>query len=174
MRKRSLSRRERDMVEEAVTRVCLALGADEKDEDIRQAAWAEILAVYREDPVGFWGGALRGWWRAYDLAGDAILAELRARQHQVYGQISLDKPVRGDTEATLLQLLHSPAGSFEGGVCLWDYLSRQPPDVRRTAQALLEGETLGQLRDDRQWTWEYAYGTFSRLRAAMEEYQKIQ
>lgn len=50
MRKRSLSRRERDMVEEAVTRVCLALGADEKDEDIRQAAWAEILAVYREDP----------------------------------------------------------------------------------------------------------------------------
>lgn len=57
---------------------------------------------------------------------------------------------------------------------MWDYLSRQHPDVQRTAQGLLEGETLDQVRDCCRWTRDHAYWAFYTLRAAMEEYLKIQ
>ena len=117
---------------------------------------------------------MRGWRRAYDLAGDAILKEVRVCQRQFYGQVALDGSAWKDSETTLLQLLHSPAGSCENSVCLWDYLSRQHPDVQRTAQGLLEGETLDQVRDCCRWTRDHAYWAFYTLRAATEEYLKIQ
>lgn len=174
MRKQGLSRRERNMVEEAVTQVCWAMGVSPRDGELRQTAWAEILSVYREDPAGFRGSGMRGWRLACDLAGEAVWKEEQYRQRRKYGELSLDQPVKGDTETTLLQLLHSPAGSCENSVCLWDYLSRQHPDVQRTAQGLLEGETLDQVRDCCRWTRDHAYWAFYTLRAAMEEYLKIQ
>ncbi len=174
MRKQGLSRRERNMVEEAVTQVCWAMGVSPRDGELRQTAWAEILSVYREDPTGFRGSGMRGWRLACDLAGEAVWKEEQYRQRRKYGELSLDQPVKGDTETTLLQLLHSPAGSCENSVCLWDYLSRQHPDVQRTAQGLLEGETLDQVRDCCRWTRDHAYWAFYTLRAAMEEYLKIQ
>lgn len=174
MRKQGLSRRERNMVEEAVTQVCWAMGVNPRDGELRQTAWAEILSVYREDPAGFRGSGMRGWRLACDLAGEAVWKEEQYRQRRKYGELSLDQPVKGDTETTLLQLLHSPAGSCENSVCLWDYLSRQHPDVQRTAQGLLEGETLDQVRDCCRWTRDHAYWAFYTLRAAMEEYLKIQ
>lgn len=75
MKKRQLSRRERDMMEEAITRVCKAMGIPEKDPELRQVAWAALLDVYRDDPAGFTGGRMRGWRRAYRLAWDALEAE---------------------------------------------------------------------------------------------------
>ena len=45
MRKQGLSRRERNMVEEAVTQVCWAMGVSPRDGELRQTAWAEILSV---------------------------------------------------------------------------------------------------------------------------------
>lgn len=60
MRKQGLSRRERNMVEEAVTQVCWAMGVSPRDGELRQTAWAEILSVYREDPAGFRGSGMRG------------------------------------------------------------------------------------------------------------------
>ena len=174
MRKQGLSRRERNMVEEAVTQVCWAMGVNPRDGELRQTAWAEILSVYREDPAGFRGSGMRGWRLACDLAGEAVWKEEQYRQRRKYGELSLDQPVKGDTETTLLQLLHSPAGSCENSVCLWDYLSRQHADVQRTAQGLLEGETLDQVRDCCRWTRDHAYWAFFTLRAAMEEYLKIQ
>ena len=126
------------MVEEAVTQVCWAMGVSPRDGELRQTAWAEILSVYREDPAGFRGSGMRGWRLACDLAGEAVWKEEQYRQRRKCGELSLDQPVKGDTETTLLQLLHSPAGSCENSVCLWDYLSRQHPDVQRTAQGLLE------------------------------------
>ena len=173
MRKRDLSQRERQTVEDAITRMCRALGVSETDGDLRQAAWAEILSVYRDDPKGFQGNSMRGWRRAYDLAGDAILKEVRVCQRQFYGQVPLDGSAWKDSETTLLQLLHSPSGSFENGVFLRDYLSRQHPDVQRAARGLMEGETLGQLRGCYRWSWHHAYWAFNSLRAAMEEYQQI-
>lgn len=77
MKKRQLSRRERDMMEEAITRVCKAMGIPEKDPELRQVAWAALLDVYRDDPAGFTGGRMRGWRRAYRLAWDALEAEKR-------------------------------------------------------------------------------------------------
>ena len=174
MKKRQLSRREQEMVEKAVTWVCRDQGAGQEDEDTRQAAWAEILSVWREDPGSFQGSAGRGWERAYRLAGQAVREELGHRQRQRYGEVSLDAPVRGDTETTLLQLLHSPTGSCEGSVCLWDYLSRQHPDVQRAARAMLEGETPGQLRTSCQWSQRRARWALRTLREAMEEYLRIQ
>ena len=61
MKKRQLSRRERDMMEEAITRVCKAMGIPEKDPELRQVAWAALLDVYRDDPAGFTGGRMWGW-----------------------------------------------------------------------------------------------------------------
>ena len=172
MRKRNLSRRERDMIESAITRMCRALGVSQRDEELRQIAWVEILSVYQDDPRGFQGGS--GWRRACGLAGDAILREVRCRQRQIYGQRSLDEPVRGDTEATLLQLLHAPSGNFENSVCLWDYLSRLHPDVQRTARGMMEGETLSQLRGCYGWSQDYACWARSHLVTAMEEYLRIE
>ena len=117
MKKRQLSRRERDMMEEAITRVCKAMGIPEKDPELRQVAWAALLDVYRDDPAGFTGGRMRGWRRAYRLAWDALEAEKKDRLRSLY-QLSLDKPLGNDTENTLLQLLHSPSGGFENSVCL--------------------------------------------------------
>ena len=79
MKKRQLSRRERDMMEEAITRVCKAMGIPEKDSELRQVAWAALLDVYRDDPAGFTGGRMRGWRRAYRLAWDALDAERKDR-----------------------------------------------------------------------------------------------
>lgn len=79
MKKRQLSRRERDMMEEAITRVCKAMGLPEKDPELRQVAWAALLDVYRDDPAGFTGGRMRGWRRAYRLAWDALEAERKDR-----------------------------------------------------------------------------------------------
>ena len=45
MRKQGLSRRERNMVEEAVTQVCWAMGVSPRDGELRQTAWAGILSV---------------------------------------------------------------------------------------------------------------------------------
>ena len=75
MRKQGLSRRERNMVEEAVTQVCWAMGVSPRDGELRQTAWAEILSVYREDPAGFRGSGMRGWRLACDLAGEAVWKE---------------------------------------------------------------------------------------------------
>ena len=173
MRKRDLSQREQRIVENAISRMCQALGVSEKDGELRQIAWVEILSVYRDDPKGFQGDSVRVWRRAYGLAGDAMLREVYSSQRWAFGQVSLDEPVWKDSETTLLQLLHSPSGNFENSVCLWDYLSRQHPDVQRTARGLLEGETLSQLRGCYQWDWHHTYWAFDRLRAAMEEYQRI-
>ena len=173
MKNRDLSRREKRMVEDAITRMCRALGVSETDAELRQTAWVEILSVYRNDPKGFQGDSMQGWRRAYDVAGNAILKEVHCCQQQIYGQISLDKPISGDTEATLLQLLHSPSGNFENGVCLRDYLSRQPLDVQRTARAMIAGEPLSQLQFCYQWTWDYTLQTLDDLRAAMRAYQQI-
>lgn len=89
MKKRQLSRRERDMMEEAITRVCKAMGIPEKDPELRQVAWAALLDVYRDDPAGFTGGRMRGWRRAYRLAWDALEAERKDRWRSLY-QLSLD------------------------------------------------------------------------------------
>lgn len=78
MKKRQLSRRERDMMEEAITRVCKAMGIPEKDPELRQVAWAALLDVYRDDPAGFTGGRMRGWRRAYRLAGERHRKHLAA------------------------------------------------------------------------------------------------
>ena len=88
-------------------------------------------------------------------------------------QLSLDKPLGNDTENTLLQLLHSPSGGFENSVCLYEYLQRQHPDVRRVAMGMMEGETLEQLRGCYRWSWAHTYWAFNQLRAAMEEYLRI-
>ena len=156
MKKRQLSRRERDMMEEAITRVCKAMGIPEKDPELRQVAWAALLDVYRDDPAGFTGGRIRGWRRAYRLAWDALEAERKDRWRSLY-QLSLDKPLGNDTENTLLQLLHSPSGGFENSVCLYEYLQRQHPDVRRVAMGMMEGETLEQLRGCYRWSWDHTY-----------------
>ena len=172
MKKRQLSRRERDMMEEAITRVCKAMGIPEKDPELRQVAWAALLDVYRDDPAGFTGGRMRGWRRAYRLAWDALEAEKKDRWRSLY-QLSLDKPLGNDTENILLQLLHSPSGGFENSVCLYEYLQRQHPDVRRVAMGMMEGETLEQLRGCYRWSWDHTYWAFNQLRAAMEEYLRI-
>ena len=78
-----------------------------------------------------------------------------------------------DTENTLLQLLHSPSGGFENSVCLYEYLQRQHPDVRRVAMGMMEGETLEQLHGCYRWSWDHTYWAFNQLRAAMEEYLRI-
>ena len=173
MKRRPLSQREQRMVEDAITQICRAVGVSETNEEMRQIAWVEILSVYRDDPEGFQGSSMRGWRRATDQAGGAILKEVRYCQQQIYGHVSLDKPVWEDSETTLLQLLHSPSKEFENGVCLRDYLSRQPLDVQRTAQALIEGNALHQLKRSYQWPWHHTYWAFHNLRAAMEEYQQI-
>ncbi len=85
MRKQGLSRRERNMVEEAVTQVCWAMGVNPRDGELRQTAWAEILSVYREDPAGFRGSGMRGWRLACDLAGEAVWKEEQYRQRRKYG-----------------------------------------------------------------------------------------
>lgn len=59
-------------------------------------------------------------------------------------------------------------------MCLWDYLSRQHPDVQRAARAMLEGETPGQLRTSCQWSQRRARWALRTLREAMEEYLRIQ
>lgn len=73
----------------------------------------------------------------------------------------------------MLQLLHSPSGGFENSVCLYEYLQRQHPDVRRVAMGMMEGETLEQLRSCYRWSWDHTYWAFNQLRAAMEEYLRI-
>ena len=131
------------MVEEAVTQVCWAIGVSPRDGELRQTAWAEILSVYREDPTGFRGSGMRGWRLACDLAGEAVWKEEQYPPAAEIWELSLDQPVKGDTETTLLQLLHSPAGSCENSVCLWDYLSRQHPDVQRTRPGPAGGRDPG-------------------------------
>ena len=58
----------------------------------------------------------------------------------------------------MLQLLHSPSGGFENSVCLYEYLQRQHPDVRRVAMGMMEGETLEQLRGCYRWSWDHTCG----------------
>lgn len=73
----------------------------------------------------------------------------------------------------MLQLLHSPSGGFENSVCLYEYLQRQHPDVRRVAMGMMKGETLEQLRGCYRWSWDHTFWAFNQLCAAMEEYLRI-
>lgn len=174
MSRRALSMREQGLVEDAVTQICQALGVCESDPELRQAAWAEILAVYRQNPQSFAGPSPRGWQQAGERAAKAIRSQVGQRQGQVYRHASLDAPLRGDTEFTLLQLLHSSSGNFENGVCLFDFLSRQHPDVRRLADGLLDGESLWQVQRRNLWPKIHALWARDQLRAAMAAYLEIQ
>lgn len=173
MRKRDLSRREREIIQETIRRVCRAMEIREDDPDLFQAAWTAILSVYREDPQGFAGSHSRGWRRAYRLAWDAISQEQKARWPLLFQTRSLDKPLCRDTKTTLLQLLHSPCGSFENSVGFHDFLERLPPDLQRAARGLMEGDTLAQLRGCYHWDWDHTYRTFNQLRAEMEHYVRL-
>ena len=173
MKRRDLSRRERGMVEEAITRVCRAIPVDERDPDFRQRGWEAILSVYRSDPGGFSPGEPRGWHRAYRLAWDAILRERDAVWRLLYQERSLDAPLSPGGETPLGRLLHLPHGGFEGSVCFSDFLDRLPRDLRRMAFGMMEGDTLAELRGCYHWSWDHAYRTFNQLRQAVEEYEGI-
>lgn len=173
MKKRELSCRERAMIEDAITRVCHAANAPLQNPELRQAAWAAILSVYRDDPEGFAVSSGRGWRRAYRLAWDAVMRERQALWRVLYKDLSIDQPVSADNPVTLAEILLPPHGGFENSVCLHEYLAQQELDVRRMAGAFLEGETLEQLRNVYHWSPDHAYHVFNRLRNAMLEYERI-
>lgn len=173
MKARELSRREQGLIEDAVHRICRSVCGGKEDPDLRQSVWAAILGVYRDDPAAFRGGSTLGWQRAYAQVEEVIRAWHQAASRAAYQLRSLDQPLSRDTEATLLQLLHSPGGSFENSVCLREYLGRLPPDVQRMAQGLMDGDSPARLQRRYRWSGEQTRRTFGQLRRAMEHYLQI-
>ena len=79
MRKRDLSRRERQVIEDAIDKVCRTMRVSPDDPEYRQSAWEAILSVYQDDRAGFFSPSRRAWRRAYTLAWEAIDREQQWR-----------------------------------------------------------------------------------------------
>ena len=122
----------------------------------------------------FSGKRWRGWERAYRLAGQAVREELGHRQRQRYGEVSLDAPVRGDAETTLLQLLHSPPAAVRAA-CVCGTISA---DSTRTCSAppgpCWRGRHRGSSEPAASGASDAPAGALRTLREAMEEYLRIQ
>lgn len=58
--RRSLSRREREIIDGFITDICREMGLPAKDADLRTCAWEAFLSVYRDAPGSFSGDGLRG------------------------------------------------------------------------------------------------------------------
>ena len=89
MKRRTLSRREHELFQQAVEQLCWAMRVSTNDPDMSQTAWAALLTAYRSDPQSFVGLHEPGWIRGYQLAQEEILAERRARRRFFYQNIPL-------------------------------------------------------------------------------------
>lgn len=171
--RRSLSRREREIIDGFITDICREMGLPGKDADLRTCAWEAFLSVYRDAPGSFSGDGLRGWRRAYSILWQELKKEKQKMYFWQQGRLSLDQPVSEEVQQPLVELLRAPHGDFQNGVCLYDYLWRMDPDESRMAFQLMRGDSLEEIQTFYHWSPAYAFLLRNRLRDAMEAYLAI-
>lgn len=176
MKRRDLSKRDRERVEYLIQDVCRMTGLNPKESDFMNIGWEAFLDVYRCQPESFYGAGGKGWYAAAKVMFEKMAREKAALDFAWFGTCSLDMPVSDEVPVSRLDMLPSKNGDFQNGVCLMDYVNglySQSADAGFLARRFMEGDTLEEIRLINHWSPHRTYQALHVLREAMEAYCNI-
>lgn len=172
-KQRNLSPREQRLIDGFIENIFQAQHIWRHDEDLYQCAWEAFLGAYRDDPGSFSFSNSQGWELAYFSICDALAEARRLNNFCRYCKTSLDQPVSSDISVPRIQLLQSPHGDFQNGVCFHDYLHHMEKDLCRTAYHLIYGYSKAEIQAHYGWDCNYTDQVFHGLITEIRGYIAI-